>query len=74
MGKKKAKQKEPDFWEIDWNRVKSWDELMDSIHKLGDILKSPVGNRDEDICDDPNNATGSVPNTDGSDTSSEQTL
>lgn len=67
MGKRKKKG--ANFWEIDWDRVKSWDDLFEIIRrpaeeipsKLGDILKSDVGNRDEDIIDD--NAGSDTPDT-----------
>jgi hypothetical protein len=67
MGKRKKKGL--NFWEIDWDRVKSWDDLFEIIRrpneetpsKLGDILKSDVGNRDEDIIDD--NAGGDISDT-----------
>jgi len=61
MGKKK-KQSRPS-WEIDWNRVKSWDDLIHTIkHDFKLILESPVGNEVEDDINDADGGITGVPN------------
>ncbi|MDD3041245.1 hypothetical protein [Bacteroides sp.] len=50
MGKKQ-KARELEFWEIDWDRVRTLEDMSDAVKRFGDILKSEVGNLDEDIKD-----------------------
>lgn len=41
--------KEKPAWDIDWDRVKTFDDISEAKNKFKLILESNIGNRDEDV-------------------------